>query len=107
MRILSTILIAVLLMASVARAGLPGLPQGSCSGDLVAADVCEMPGMPTKTSKPTANSAAGSCCAALPDMAAQGVQSERAAGYIAMVLARARLLPDRADGLGPWRPPRG
>lgn len=103
MRFIGTFLIAVLLMAAVARAALPDLSQASCSGNLVASDVCQMPGLPAKTSKPVASA----CCAALPDLSGPALHIDRLAGRSALPLARDRQLPDRSGRSGPWRPPRG
>jgi hypothetical protein len=102
MRIVGTFLIAVLLMATFARAALPGMPQASCSGDLVAADVCPMPGLPSQSPRP----ATKFCCAALPDFAGHFLPVAMVAGQRVPGPVRAGLLPDRAGAAGPWRPPR-
>ena len=102
MRIVGTILIAVLLMATFARAALPAMTQPSCSGDLVAADVCHMPGLPAKSTRPVANL----CVTALPEIAGCLMPVVEVAGQMVPGPKRASLLPDRSGTAGPWRPPR-
>lgn len=107
MRILGIFLIAVVMMATFARAALPDMARPSCSGTLLSAEVCQMPGLSASTAKPGAKPGATSCCAGLPDAARPDWRADGMAVRLVAGLARATLLPDRGGGAGPWRPPRG
>jgi len=99
-RFIGPFLIVVLALTTLGRAASPGMAQASCGGDMIAADICQMPGLPVQPGKPDAKS----CCPALPDVPVPVLNIPPEAQPVGWRLQVAGLA-ESAGGASPWRPP--
>ncbi len=67
---------------------------------MIAADICQMPGLPVQPGKPDAKS----CCPALPDVPVPVLNIPPEAQPVGWRLQVAGLA-ESAGGASPWRPP--